>query len=87
MEDVTNKELCFGKYLLSLSQTEKSYSGRRVKVISAFIDSGADFSKPGYQEYLRTHGMDLTDTDRKYLCDFLYFTGVRRLGGARKPER
>lgn len=76
----------FGEYLLSLSPTERAFSGRRVKVISKFIEEDVELSKPGYQEYLSKFGMDLNDTDRKYLCDFLYFSGVRRLGGARKPK-
>lgn len=76
----------FGEYLLSLSPTEKAFSSRRVQVISAFIGAGAELSKSGYQEYIKTYGLDLSDTDRKYLCDFLYFSGVRRLGGARKPK-
>ena len=80
------KVLYFGKYLMSLTQTEKSFSGHRVKIISSFIDSGQEFSKSGYAEYLKGNGMDLTDEDRKVLRDFLGFSGVRHLGGRRKPK-
>ena len=80
------KALYFGKYLMEITQTERTYSVRRIKVISSFIASGEDFTKSGYQEYLKTNGLDLTDSDRKDLRDFLYFSGVRHLGGQRRPK-
>lgn len=86
MEETISKEQWLGKYLMSLVPSERVFSGRRVKVIASFIDSGAELSKAGYLEYLKTNGLDLSDTDRKYLTDYLYFAGVRRLGGARKPK-
>lgn len=86
MEETISKEQWFGKYLMSLVPSERVFSGRRIKVIASFIDSGAALSKSGYLEYLKTNGLDLSDTDRKYLTDYLYFAGVRRLGGVRKPK-
>lgn len=85
-ERTTTKEQWLGKYLMSLTPSERIYSGRRIKVIASFIDSGAELSKSGYLEYLKTEGLDLSDTDRKYLIDYLYFAGVRRLGGTRKAK-
>lgn len=76
----------FGEYLLSLPKSERAFSGHRVKVISSFIESGVEMSKSGYQEYISIYSMDMTPTDRKILCDFLYYSGVRRLGGKRKPK-
>lgn len=81
-----SKEEWFGKYLLSLTPFERVYSGRRIKVITSFIESGYELSKAGYLEYLKTAGLDLTDADRKYLTDYLYFAGVRRLGGVRREK-
>ena len=85
MENET-KILFFGRYLMSLTQAEKAFSGRRVKIISSFIDSGEDFSKSGYTEYLKDNGMDMTEEDRKVLRDFLSFSGVRHLGRRRKSK-
>lgn len=75
-----------GEYLLSLSPYEQSVSGRRVKVISAFIESDAELSKSGYNEYLSKFGLDIDDTDRKYLRDFLWFSGVRHFKCSRKSK-
>ena len=85
MEDDAKAAL-FGRYLLSLTPTEKSFSGSRVKVISSFIDSGEEFSKSGYAEYVKTNGMDLTQEDKRKLRDFLSFSGVRHLGRRRRKE-
>ena len=76
----------FGEYLLSLSPYERSVSGSRVKVILAFIESGAELSKSGYKEYLSKFGLDIDDTDRKYLRDFLWFSGVRHFKCSRKSK-
>lgn len=83
---MASKEQWLGKYLLSLTPFERAFSGRRIKILTSFIESGAELSKHGYQEYLKTDGLDLSSTDRSYISDFLYFTGVRRLGGTRKPK-
>ncbi len=86
MEDTVNKELCLGKYLMSLTPKERAYSGRRVSVISSFIESGVPFTKSGYIQYLKDNGLNVSDSDRKYLTDYLYFSGIRRLGGPRKEK-
>lgn len=57
-----------------------------VKVILSFIESGADLSKSGYHQYLGNEGLNLSDTDRAYLRDYLCFAGVGRLGGRRKSR-
>lgn len=84
--ELESKEQWFGKYIMSLTPNEQSYCGHRVKIISAFIESGAELSKAGYLDYLKINGYLLTETERKYLTDYLYFAGVRKLGGVRKPK-
>ena len=84
--DENMKAQKFGEYLLSLSPYERSVSGSRVKVILAFIESGAELSKSGYNEYLSKFGLDIDDTDRKYLRDFLWFSGVRHFKCSRKSK-
>lgn len=74
----------FGEYIMSLSPYERAVSGRRIKVISHFIEADFTLSKSGYRDYISKFGMDVNDTDRRYLCDFLYFSGVRHIGGVRK---
>lgn len=81
-----SKEEWLGSYIMSLTPSERVFSGRRIKVITSFIESGVELSKAGYLEYLKTDGLDLSATDRKYLTDYLYFAGVRRLGGVRKAK-
>lgn len=79
-------EAWLGKYLRSLPATRTPFCGRMVKVILSFIESGADLSKSGYHEYLENEGLNLSDTDRAYLRDYLGFAGVARLGCRRKPK-
>lgn len=86
MEDSGTKEQILGKYLMSLSPHERAFCGRRVKAITAFIESGAELSRAGYLLYLETHGLDHLDSDREYLRDYLYVAGVRNLGGRRKAK-
>ena len=86
MEDKAIKEQWLGKYIMSLTPMERSFSGCRIKVIASFIESGADLSKAGYLEFMKKEGLYVTAEDRKYLTDYLYFTGVRRIGGVRKAK-
>lgn len=84
--ETVNKAQKFGEYLMSLTPTEKAFCGQRVKVISQFIESGEPLSKEGYKRYLKTNGFNVSDAERKYLTDYLFFAGVRRLGGPRKEK-
>lgn len=74
-----------GKYLLSLSDMERSVCGRRVNIICKFIDGGFNLSKQGYKDFLKVWGFSIKDSERSYLADFLYLSGVR-LGGKRKHK-
>lgn len=85
-ESPKSKAELFGEYLLSLTPSEKAFSGVRVKVISQFIESGEPLSKEGYKQYLKTNGFNVSDAERKYLTDYLFFAGVRRIGGPRKEK-
>lgn len=85
-EERSTAEEWLGRYLMSLGPNERAYCGHRVKIISHFIDADGELSKNGYREYLKTNGYLLTKEERKILTDFLYFAGVRHLGGRRKER-
>jgi len=84
--DGMKREEWLGKYILSLTSAERACPGRRLNVIATFLEQGSELSKAGYQEYIKTFGMVLTDTDRLYIRDFLYFAGVKMRGGQRKAK-
>lgn len=86
MGNMIDKAQKLGEYLISLTPMERVFSGHRVKIITSYIESGAELSKQGYKDFVASHGMNLSDTDRKDLCDFLYFSGVRHIGGRRKSR-
>lgn len=85
-EERSASEYWLGRYLMSLTPNARSVCGHRVKIIGHFIDTGCELTKAGYQEYIKTNAYLLTKEERKILTDFLYFAGVRRLGGRRKER-
>ena len=74
-----------GKYLLSLSEMERAVCGRRVNIICKFIDGGFQLSRKGYRDFLNVWGYTVKDSERTYLADYLYISGIR-LGGKRKRK-
>ena len=74
-----------GKYLLSLSEMERAVCGRRVSIICRFISGGFPVSKQGYRDFMNIWGYSIKESERTYLADYFYISGVR-LGGKRKRK-
>ena len=85
MNENDNKLENLGKYLLSLSEMERAVCGRRVNIICKFISGGFPVSKQGYRDFLNVWGYSLRESERSYLADYFYLSGIR-LGGKRKQK-
>ena len=85
ISQVTRKQELLGSYLMSLPRKIQAVSGSRVKAICIFLGSPYEISKAGWRDYLKENRAFISDTDKQYILDFLYFHGVR-IGQIRKDK-
>lgn len=74
-----------GKYLVSLTERQRAVCGRRVNIISKFIEDDFELSRQGYKDFLKTYSYSIREDEKSIVADYLYLAGVK-LGGRRKPK-
>lgn len=85
MTDQSSRYELLGSYLMSLPKKMQVESGRRVRAICLFLETQYEVSKAGWRDYLKENRAFISDTEKKYILDFLYFHGVRT-GQVRKDK-